>query len=705
MLRRTTWMVALALGACGGQASSTGSQDEPGVPMSIGNPNDHVQLDHDVSDPTVVPPTVIDPLKPPTVEDPPLPTTDFAVEVVIPRDERDAVQAATPPPPISGGTLLISADGKYAVAADPDRDRVSIVDLSAGDTLLANIPLEPGDEPGRLVEDDNGRVHVALRRAGAVVSIDLATQSIVGRRDVCANPRGLAFSGNTYSLMIACANGQLMSLNADPFSLQPATERARVEPDLRDIAVAGGQTFVSRFKRAELVTLAADGSVSATILPPQLQQPFPEHSGAEVVDSLTPTFAWRTLRASDGSMFMLHQEARAGEIDLEAQTTGSVGAAVVSGPYGGGAATCGGVVQSALTRFDANGAPQGTVRLPGVVPVDAALNSDGSQIAVVFAGSVDQGTPARTLEAVQAIRTLPLPSSAGVPFAGTAAPNIGQLSVMVFDAQSISAATLGQGACMQPQLGIPAGTAFEPIAVASAAGRFVVQLREPAQLVFLDSATGATTSVALGGDSVADTGHTLFHHDAGGGVACASCHAEGGEDGHVWHFSGFGPRRSQALNIGLEGTAPFHWGGDMAGMSELMEEVLVTRMGGVHESPARQDALQRWLFALQPLAPIVAAYDPAALRGKALFEGAAACASCHRGEKLTDNANADVGTGESVQVPSLVGVGYRGPWLHTGCANTLRDRFDPACGGDQHGKTAELSEAELDDLVAYLQSL
>jgi mono/diheme cytochrome c family protein len=277
---------------------------------------------------------------------------------------------------------------------------------------------------------------------------------------------------------------------------------------------------------------------------------------------------------------------------------------------------------------------------------------------------------------------------------------------MVFDAQSTSLSTQqNDGPCISPLLGIPASTAFEPTAVASATGRFVVQLREPAQLMFLDRVSGAISSVALGGQSVADTGHTLFHHDAGGGVACASCHAEGGEDGHVWQFSGFGPRRTQALNVGLEGTAPFHWGGDMAGMSELMEEVLVTRMGGVHQSTARQDALQHWLFALQPFAPIVAADDPAALRGKALFEGAAACASCHRGEKLTDNANADVGTGESLQVPALIGVAYRGPWLHTGCANTLRDRFDPACGGDQHGKTAELSDADLGDLVAYLQTL
>src|SRR5437870_7650387 len=34
------------------------------------------------------------------------------------------VRQAVPPPPISGGTLLVTRDGKTAVVADPDRDQV-----------------------------------------------------------------------------------------------------------------------------------------------------------------------------------------------------------------------------------------------------------------------------------------------------------------------------------------------------------------------------------------------------------------------------------------------------------------------------------------------------------------------------------------------------------------------------------------------------
>jgi mono/diheme cytochrome c family protein len=298
---------------------------------------------------------------------------------------------------------------------------------------------------------------------------------------------------------------------------------------------------------------------------------------------------------------------------------------------------------------------------------------------------------------------LPSPDFAA---AGTSAsmPSLPTQSVMLLDADSLRNSSQN-GQCVQPITnGIAVASAFEPTAVAATITGFAVLQREPAQLLLTDGG-GGITSIELGGVSVADTGHQLFHHDAGGGVACASCHAEGGEDGHVWHFSGFGPRRTQALNVGLEGTAPFHWGGDMPGMPELMEEVMVTRMGGVYESTERQGALQRWLFALEPLSPIRASDDLAALRGKALFEGEALCSECHAGEKLTNNVNYDVGTGESVQVPSLIGVGHRGPWLHTGCASTLRERFDPACGGETHGKTTQLSDAQIDDLVAYLETL
>lgn len=83
--------------------------------------------------------------------------------------------------------------------------------------------------------------------------------------------------------------------------------------------------------------------------------------------------------------------------------------------------------------------------------------------------------------------------------------------------------------------------------------------------------------VDLGGLSVRDTGHDLFHQASGAGIACASCHPESAEDGRVWQFSGQGARRTQSLHNGIAGTQPFHWDRKLSGMDKLTDEVRQAR--------------------------------------------------------------------------------------------------------------------------------
>ncbi|MFT3764096.1 MAG: c-type cytochrome [Minicystis sp.] len=91
------------------------------------------------------------------------------------------------------------------------------------------------------------------------------------------------------------------------------------------------------------------------------------------------------------------------------------------------------------------------------------------------------------------------------------------------------------------------------------------------------------------------------------------------------------------------------------------------------------------------------------------FRSDVGCADCHSGRHFTNNQNFDVGTGHKIQVPTLLGVASRAPFMHDGCAATMHNRFDPAkaaCnGGDLHGKTSHLSASDIDDLVAYLETL
>ncbi len=96
----------------------------------------------------------------------------------------------------------------------------------------------------------------------------------------------------------------------------------------------------------------------------------------------------------------------------------------------------------------------------------------------------------------------------------------------------------------------------------------------------------------------------------------------------------------------------------------------------------------------------------AVARGKALFESpATACVTCHSGALLSNKAIVNVGTGGVFKVPSLLGVGSRAPYMHDGSAKTLRDRFGVTGGGDLHGHTSQLTPAQIDDLVAFLDSL
>ena len=72
----------------------------------------------------------------------------------------------------------------------------------------------------------------------------------------------------------------------------------------------------------------------------------------------------------------------------------------------------------------------------------------------------------------------------------------------------------------------------------------------------------------------------------------------------------------------------------------------------------------------------------------------------------------DVGTrgpydreGDKFYTPKLIEIYRVAPYLHDGRAATLREvitKFNP---GDRHGATSNLTEQEIDDLVAYLKSL
>jgi cytochrome c553 len=223
--------------------------------------------------------------------------------------------------------------------------------------------------------------------------------------------------------------------------------------------------------------------------------------------------------------------------------------------------------------------------------------------------------------------------------------------------------------------------AFDP------AQQLIVQTREPSMLL------KGNRSVVLPGASRKHTGHELFHLSTAEAVTCASCHPEGQEDGHVWNFAGVGDRRTQAVSGGILGTEPFHWSGDLANFEKLVLETFYGRMAGPAMQPAHLDALAQWIDKVPRPKGLVPA-DPMV-----------GCAGCHGGEKMTNNGTFDVETGGVFQVPSLLGLGFRAPYMHQGCAQTLADRFAFCGGGAAHGNVSGLTVEGLQDLIAYLDTL
>ena len=574
--------------------------------------------------------------------------------------------------PVVGGTLLVTRDGQTIVAADPDRDAVFLIDEAS--RVVTKVPLSRGDEPGRIAEGAEGTLFVALRRAGALVAIDPRSAAVVRKEAVCGSPRGLAYDAKSASIYVACRSGQLLTLDAQTLS---RTRTLQLDPDLRDVIVREHDLVVTRFLSAEVMVIADDGSVSRRARPP-----------STCGDA---TVAFRALALPGGQVALAHQ----------ISSTDSVG--VGPGGYGSGSSCGMGLVSRFLSAVDTEtpadaksiGAPGEGVGfdpageivnssmtfrsavLPGAGPLDVAFDAQGTRVAAIALDSqLTMTTSTRDAPTVPGI--LDLAATLWVsPWSGSA-----------------------QGFSIEP--GVQSvRLSGEPVAVAfSAAGKYIVQSREPATLQFEDG-----TSVTLSNESHADSGHRMFHMNSGIGIACASCHPEGGDDGHVWRFPE-GLRRTMPLEGGVMERAPFHWDGTLGDMGTLVKAVMVTRMALPQEPSAEQiAALGAFLQQLPNLPPPDGLDSAAVKRGEAVFRREdVACASCHSGPQFTNNQLVDVGTGGMFVTPTLLGVGLRPALFHDGCAKSIVQRFG-VCGGTAHGRPELLSADERGDLIAFLRSL
>jgi cytochrome c peroxidase len=267
-----------------------------------------------------------------------------------------------------------------------------------------------------------------------------------------------------------------------------------------------------------------------------------------------------------------------------------------------------------------------------------------------------------------------------------------------------------------------------------------------AEMERLLRATDAVASSTSRAELVA-RGRTLFRASsvALDGESCQSCHTEGGANGAlgtIVHLMSEGdtfdgPRDAPSL-FGVKRTPPYRWDGKVMTLEAMVIDTIKNHFKPSDRTdiPGKTAALVAYL---EELEPPPSAFDDgtltaSALRGEALFQGKAGCFACHGGPLLTDNRIHDTGVpqiamaggktsndpgapapppppgeaqtpGPFINTPQLRDLKNSAPYMHNGSMKTLREVIAFYNTQSPLISPLRLSNAEMDDLVAYLNGL
>lgn len=195
-----------------------------------------------------------------------------------------------------------------------------------------------------------------------------------------------------------------------------------------------------------------------------------------------------------------------------------------------------------------------------------------------------------------------------------------------------------------------------------------------------------------------EAGRWLFHSAvdrqmsaSGSGVACATCHVDGRDDGLTWALD-TGPRQTPSLAGPVSATPPFTWTEHTASVGDVARIKARGLMGGSGlgaETAAQLEAYVDWIDSV----------DRPGLRdaaGEARFRDAG-CVGCHALPLGTDGRAHALQGLDAVDTPALAGVATTAPYLHDGSAPSLRALLEGA-----HEGVPPLTADDVDVLEAYL---
>ena len=585
-----------------------------------------------------------------------------------------AATASAVEPHRSPIALALSPDGGRLLTANQTADSVSLVDLKSGRVLDE---VKTGEKPAGVAFAPDGKRGVVAHWYGydvAVLDVGPDRLKVVGRVEVGPEPRGVVVSNDGKTAYVAVgASNEVVRVDLDTLKV---TGRLTVGREPRGIAITpdGARLLVGNARSKSLSVIATG--------PWEVERTLPMEG-----DNLRQI----ALTADGKTGYVANMKNRG-----FATTSNNI--------------DLGWVLGQRLTRVVLDGSePFETLSLDphGQAVADAhgaAVSRDGRTLAVSCGGTHE----------VLIFRT----DRKRLPWRANGSRDV-LLADVVNDPSRFRRVPLD---------GRPTEIAF----AADGKTLYVANyLGDSVQVVDAEAGKRIKT-IALGGPaelSLERRGEIIFHdgrRSFNQWYSCNTCHSDGHTNGldfdtmndgaHDYSTAHTRSRKKVPTLRRVALTGPWTWHGWQNSLEDAMFESFTKSMQGRRPSPDDVHALTAYLktldFPRNPFRAPDGGLTAAAKRGEAVFKSAtAACNTCHGGPELTDGKIHKAGLEEPYDVykgynpPSLRGVYDKDPFLHDGRSKTLRDALTGPHSPEAVTGLGTLSDAETDDLIAYLKSL
>lgn len=579
----------------------------------------------------------------------------------------DRAPAADVPDHLAGSTIALHAGGAVVI----DGDSGELIRVDGRGKVTGRLAIGAGAAQ-LVVDGDADTAYVTDRRGDRVVAVALDGKQLTQRAAWAtpAEPWGLALSPDRATLLVTTIADRTL------VALDPATGEARWQRALsrepRGVAIApdGATALVAYLTTGTVERLALDGDHAGAHV--SLTGGSAMNRGAGAAQPVTGFVAEGGAqrgfaRGAFAARFIGNGLAVVGHHHATPVQVGEGGFRENRGSYGGGAEP---PLEHRLAFLGApEGATQPVVAARVIVHQPNAIGWEAATDTLVIAGYGSDD-----------VLILDRASQASVALRGHV--------------------TIGAG-CGPDGVAVAAGKAW----VWCSLSRRVAQLAlDGSQTVVLgpEATTSSRGKLAQRGLEIFRAGND-GRVSTRGAMACASCHPDGRADGLSWRIEGH-TLQTPVLSGRVAGTHPYKWDGGDKDLTTSLTSTM-RRLGGVGLDAGDVAALAAYLEALPaPRAPTRERAQIA--RGKKLFAGALGCDGCHGGARLTDGDRHELASDlKEVDTPSLIGLAASAPYYHDGSAATLEALLRDT--GLVHGMAdvQELTDGQIADLVAYLETL